>query len=129
VLTKGDKDNVFDVKGGGTINFDDPKCMELVADVIKKEKLELPASTMKLCDDLSKDRAKKVHKALLGYADKQKLTLNDQQVEPVGLSVMEPVVARPKSFDETAKNRRVEFRLYPTKPAQTADKDVMLYPY
>ena len=49
--------------------------------------------------------------------------------QPVGLSVLDPVVARPKSFDETAKNRRVEFRLYPTKPAQPTDKDVLLYPY
>jgi len=64
---------------------------------------------------LSQDRADKVYKALLGFSTSQKLKLDNKQIKPQGLGILEPVFPRPKNADEMAQNRRVEFSIYSIK--------------
>lgn len=123
------REYVYQLEGGGTISFDNPASMRQIIEVIKKESLEQPASTLKLCDDLARDRARKVHQALLAYAEKQKLTCDARRFEAVGVGVLEPIWVRPRSPEDTKRNRRVEIRLYPSQAAPLADDDAMLYPY
>jgi ABC-type nitrate/sulfonate/bicarbonate transport system substrate-binding protein len=100
---------------GKQLNLDDRKTMSMVADLIRKEDFKEAAVTLKLCEKLSQDRADKVFESLVKYAGGQNLKLDKNQVKPVGVSILDPVVPKPKNNDEAAKNRRVEFRLYKIK--------------
>ena len=113
---KGERGNyTYYLKGGKQLDLDDPKNMKIVAALIKKGNDKEGQETLRLCEKLSQDRADRVYDSLLKYASSQKLTLDKNQVKPVGASILEPLVSKPKSNAEAAKNRRVEFRLFKIK--------------
>lgn len=60
---------------------------------------------------LSDDRAQAALKAVTAYAAQRKLVLEESQMRSVGVGVVEPLVTYGKKPGETARNRRVEFRI------------------
>jgi outer membrane protein OmpA-like peptidoglycan-associated protein len=126
---EGEKDTYY-LADGKKIDLDDPKNMKAVIDLIKKGNYPDAADALEGCEKLAQGRADKVHESLLKYAANQKLILDKNQVKPVGLSILEPIVPRPKDGDESAKNRRVEFRLYKVRAAAPVAKtDDPVYDY
>jgi len=114
VLTrKGEEGSyTYHLKDGKKIDLDDPKSMKTVVEIIKKEKLKGsevdPLQTLGLCEKLAQQRADTLAKALRGYAASKKVTLGKDRIKAVGVSILEPIVARPKK--DEAVNRRVELR-------------------
>jgi hypothetical protein len=70
-----------------------------------------PKITLRLCDNLSRERAEAVQQALLNYAKSQKLNLRADQTYPVGQGMREPIYPIPRNNSEMGENRRVEFRI------------------
>ena len=61
--------------------------------------------------NLSRRRAEAVRDALISYAQNENLLLDASQIQPVGVGIREPFIARPRSLAEARENMRVEFRL------------------
>lgn len=70
-----------------------------------------PRERMLSALNLSKGRAEAVKQTILDLAAKQKINLDADQMQPVGLGISEPVIAKPRNEREAAENMRVEFRL------------------
>lgn len=70
-----------------------------------------PRETMQAALNLSRQRAEAVKDAVMEYAKKQGIEMDQSQIQPVGVGVTEPIIPRPASMDEAEKNMRVEFRL------------------
>ncbi len=70
-----------------------------------------PRETMQLALNLSNSRAERVRTSILEFAKKNTLTLNETQIQSVGVGVLEPIIAKPSNLDEAKQNMRVEFRL------------------
>ncbi len=70
-----------------------------------------PRQTMQAALNLSELRAKNVRDAVVKYAKEYGLNLNEAQIQPQGVGVMEPVIPRPHNLQEAKENMRVEFRL------------------
>jgi ABC-type nitrate/sulfonate/bicarbonate transport system substrate-binding protein len=117
VLTKKEEGGktAYYLRDGKKIDLDDPKSMHTVVEILRKEDFSSarddPKETLELCEKLAQNRANRVHEALLKYAAGKRLILDKNQIKPVGVSILEPVFVNPKNDDETAKNRRVEFRI------------------
>ncbi len=60
---------------------------------------------------LSRQRAEEVKNQILAYARSKGITLDESQIQPQGVGIVDPVVAKPSNAAEAAQNRRVEFRL------------------
>jgi hypothetical protein len=52
-----------------------------------------------------------VRNAVAAYARAKGLELDPTQIQPVGVGIREPLIAKPRSADEAQQNMRVEFRL------------------
>ena len=81
-----------------------------------------PRETMQSALNLSRERAEAVRDSVVAYAKSQGLTLDKSQIQPVGVGVREPFIAKPSNMDEAKQNMRVEFRILrvqaeATKPA------------
>jgi len=63
---------------------------------------------------LSQQRAEMARRALLEYARSKNYSLDENQIRAVGVGISDPVVPVPRSDEEYARNRRVEFRLLKT---------------
>ncbi len=75
-----------------------------------------PRETMQAALNLSRKRAEAVKAAVLAYAGSQGLEIDESQVQPIGVGIVEPVIPKPTSMAEAEKNMRVEFRLIRVKP-------------
>jgi len=115
VTRKGEQPNYTYFYKGKKIDLNSARTMKVVAGIVRKQNYKEALTTLKLCDKLSQDRADRVHSSLVKYAAGQKLTLDKNQIKSLGMSVLEPVVPKPKNNEEAGKNRRVEFRLYKIK--------------
>lgn len=82
-----------------------------------------PQETMQVALTLSQNRAEAVKKAIAEFAKSNKMNLNLSQVQPSGVGIREPLVAKPKNPDESRKNMRVEFRLIKVKPEAITSAD------
>ncbi len=82
-----------------------------------------PRQTVQAALNLSRQRAEAVKKAVLTYAKTKGLDLDQSQIQPIGVGVNEPVVAKPSSMVEAEKNMRVEFRLIRVKAEVMNDSD------
>ena len=49
--------------------------------------------------------------SVVTFAKAQGLTLDKTQIQPVGVGVREPFIAKPANMDEAKQNMRVEFRI------------------
>jgi ABC-type nitrate/sulfonate/bicarbonate transport system substrate-binding protein/outer membrane protein OmpA-like peptidoglycan-associated protein len=70
-----------------------------------------PRETMQSALNLSRNRAEEVRDSITAYAKSQGLTLDKSQIQPVGVGVREPFIAKPANMDEAKQNMRVEFRI------------------
>ena len=70
-----------------------------------------PRETMQAALNLSRARAEAVRDSIADYAKKKGLNLDRSQIQPVGVGIREPFVAKPKNMDEAKQNMRVEFRI------------------
>jgi hypothetical protein len=117
----------------GRIDLDDPRSMATVVDILKKEDFSSarddPKETLELCEKLARDRANRALEALLRYAADRGLILDKNQVRPVGVSILEPVVVSPKDDSDTAKNRRVEFRISRVQGKVPRPTEKVIYDY
>ncbi|PYI87728.1 MAG: hypothetical protein DME26_05225 [Verrucomicrobia bacterium] len=70
-----------------------------------------PRETMQSALNLSRSRAEQVRDSVTTYAKGQGLALDKTQIQPVGVGVREPFIAKPTNMDEAKQNMRVEFRI------------------
>ncbi len=70
-----------------------------------------PRETMQSALNLSRSRADQVRDSVVAYAKAQGLMLDKTQIQPVGVGVREPFIAKPANMDEAKQNMRVEFRI------------------
>jgi outer membrane protein OmpA-like peptidoglycan-associated protein len=70
-----------------------------------------PSRIAEAATALSRDRAQQVRNALIAYASKKGSKLDESQIQVVGAGANDPFIVKPRSADEAAKNRRVEFSI------------------
>jgi len=70
-----------------------------------------PRETMQSALNLSRSRADQVRDSVVAFAKAQGLALDKTQIQPVGVGVREPFIAKPANMDEAKQNMRVEFRI------------------
>jgi len=70
-----------------------------------------PRETMQAALNLSRKRADSVRGSIVNFAKSGGLELDSSQIQPVGVGVREPFIAKPTSMAEAEQNMRVEFRL------------------
>jgi len=70
-----------------------------------------PRETMQSALNLSRNRADQVRDSVVTFAKAQGLSLDKSQIQPVGVGVREPFIAKPANMDEAKQNMRVEFRI------------------
>lgn len=70
-----------------------------------------PRETMQSALNLSRSRADQVRDSVVAYAKAQGLSIDRTQIQPVGVGVREPFIAKPANMDEAKQNMRVEFRI------------------
>lgn len=70
-----------------------------------------PRETMQVALNLSRLRAEAVKDAVIKYAGSKNVRIDKTQIQPIGVGIKEPLVAKPKNMADAAKNMRVEFRL------------------
>lgn len=70
-----------------------------------------PRETMQAALNLSRARAEAVRESIVEYAKGKGLNIDLSQVQPAGVGIREPFIAKPESMEEAAQNMRVEFRL------------------
>ena len=121
-------------KSGNYKYFFDGKELNLdqtgkIVDLIKKGAFDgtspSPRETMQAALNLSKSRAESVTDAIVEYAKSQNVNLDKSQIQPVGASILEPLIAKPRNMQEAKQNMRVEFRIIKVaaEALQTSDFD------
>ena len=84
-----------------------------------------PRETMQAALNLSKQRAVEVLKAITDYASSKGVEMDASQIQPVGVGIREPFVAKPSNLSEAKQNMRVEFRIIrvPAEATNASDFD------
>ena len=82
-----------------------------------------PRETMQAALNLSRKRAEAVKAAVTGYAKQQGIEMDQSQIQPIGVGITEPVIAKPSSMSEAQQNMRVEFRLIRVKAEVMNESD------
>jgi len=84
-----------------------------------------PRETMQAALNLSKQRAVEVLKAITDYASSKGVEMDASQIQPVGVGIREPFVAKPSDLNEAKQNMRVEFRIIrvPAEATNASDFD------
>lgn len=70
-----------------------------------------PRDTMQSAFNLSRQRAQSVCDAIIKYANSHNMKLDASQIQPSGVGIKEPLIAKPRNLGEAEQNMRVEFRL------------------
>lgn len=70
-----------------------------------------PRAVMQAALNLSRKRAEAVRKSIIEYVNDSGGYLDKSQIQPVGVGIKEPFIAKPSSMVEAEQNMRVEFRL------------------
>ena len=70
-----------------------------------------PRETMQAALNLSRQRAEQVLDAISQYAGSKGVTIDTSQIQPVGVGIREPFIAKPSNLNEAKQNMRVEFRI------------------
>jgi ABC-type nitrate/sulfonate/bicarbonate transport system substrate-binding protein/outer membrane protein OmpA-like peptidoglycan-associated protein len=82
-----------------------------------------PRAIMQAALNLSRRRAEAVRDSIIAYAATQGLTIDKSQIQPVGVGIREPFIAKPSSMNEARQNMRVEFRLVRVNPEAITPTD------
>jgi len=70
-----------------------------------------PRETMTAALNLSRRRAENVRDSIIQYAEGAQLHIDKSQIQPQGVGIREPFIAKPTDYDQALQNMRVEFRL------------------
>ena len=70
---------------------------------------------------LSLGRAQAVKQSLIDFAKQQNVNLVEEQLQPTGAGISEPLIPKPANFNEALQNMRVEFRIVKV-PAEALDE-------
>ncbi|MDP7420709.1 MAG: ABC transporter substrate-binding protein [bacterium] len=70
-----------------------------------------PRAVMQAALNLARKRAEAVRKSIIEYVKESGGYLDKSQIQPVGVGIKEPFIAKPRSMVEAEQNMRVEFRL------------------
>jgi outer membrane protein OmpA-like peptidoglycan-associated protein len=70
-----------------------------------------PRQTMQAALNLSRRRAEKVRDAIVEFATANGTVIDKSQIQPFGVGIKEPLIAKPKNAEEATKNMRVDFTL------------------
>jgi ABC-type nitrate/sulfonate/bicarbonate transport system substrate-binding protein/outer membrane protein OmpA-like peptidoglycan-associated protein len=82
-----------------------------------------PRETMQAALNLSRQRAEAVRDSIIQYAKTQGINLDASQIQPIGVGIGEPFIAKPSTPDEARQNMRVEFRLLRVSAEATTKSD------
>jgi hypothetical protein len=82
-----------------------------------------PRETMQAALNLSRKRAEAVLESIIKYAETKGITMDRSQVQPTGVGIREPFIAKPTNMDEARQNMRVEFRVIRVPAEATAESD------
>jgi outer membrane protein OmpA-like peptidoglycan-associated protein len=82
-----------------------------------------PRETMQAALNLSRNRAEGVLSSVVEYAKGKGLSLDKTQIQPVGVGIREPFVAKPSNPEEAKQNMRVEFRVVRVPAEATKQSD------
>lgn len=82
-----------------------------------------PRETMQAALNLSLLRAEAVRDSVVEYAKSKGLVFDVSQVQPMGVGIREPFIAKPSNMDEARENMRVEFRLIRVQAEAAAQSD------
>jgi len=82
-----------------------------------------PRRTMQAALNLSRKRAEAVKKSVVDYAKGEGFGLDLSQMQPQGVGIAEPFIAKPSSVAEAGQNMRVEFRLIRVSAEVTQESD------
>ena len=82
-----------------------------------------PRETMQAALNLSRKRAEAVFRSITQYAQSKGLNLDKSQIQPTGIGVREPFIAKPRNIDEARQNMRVEFRVIRVPAEATIESD------
>ena len=101
------------------------KLIELIENGVFDGADSSPRETAQAALNLSRRRAEEVRTAVVAYAKRRGLELDASQIQPVGVGIREPLIAKPSSASEAQQNMRVEFRLVrvPAEVMQESDFD------
>ena len=70
-----------------------------------------PRQTMQAALNLSRKRAEAVRESIITYSKDKGISIDQSQIQPVGVGVREPFIKKPSNMEEAKQNMRVEFRL------------------
>jgi len=70
-----------------------------------------PSKIVQVARDKSVERAGNVRDALIAYAAKKGVKLDESQIQVIGAGASDPFIVKPRGPDDSAKNRRVEFSI------------------
>jgi len=73
--------------------------------------------------NLSRQRAEAVRDSVVEYAKSKGLQMDKTQIQPVGVGIREPFIAKPTNMAEAEQNMRVEFRLVRVRAEAVQDAD------
>jgi ABC-type nitrate/sulfonate/bicarbonate transport system substrate-binding protein/outer membrane protein OmpA-like peptidoglycan-associated protein len=84
-----------------------------------------PRETMQAALNLSRTRAEAVMESIAAFSKSKGHTLDTTQVQPVGVGIREPFIAKPANLDQAKQNMRVEFRVVrvPAEATKSSDFD------
>ncbi len=82
-----------------------------------------PRETMQAALNLSRKRAEAVLDSIIKYAETKGLVMDRSQVQPTGVGIREPFIAKPTNMDEARQNMRVEFRVIRVPAEATVESD------
>ena len=82
-----------------------------------------PRRTMQAALNLSRNRAGAVKNSVAEYAKAQGITMDLSQIQPQGVGIAEPFIAKPRSMDEAKQNMRGEFRRLRVSAEGTQESD------
>lgn len=70
-----------------------------------------PRQTMQAAQNLALQRAENVKRAVLAFARAKGMRIDGSQLQPQGVGIREPVIAKPANLADAKQNMRVEFTL------------------
>ena len=70
-----------------------------------------PRDTMQSALNLSRSRAEAVRDSVIEFAKSKGVQIDRSQIQPAGVGIREPFVAKPANMEQAKQNMRVEFRV------------------
>ena len=82
-----------------------------------------PRETLQAALNLSRKRAEAVLGSITEYAEGKGIQLDRSQIQPTGVGIREPFIAKPANMDQARQNMRVEFRIIRVPAEATTESD------